>query len=246
MILDPLIDLYKFFQHGKVRNYLHNHVRHFMPSYILSMDDDLHPANQMLIDISLQAIRCAQHEIDLEDISQKFPFEAVGKFINVWPGEHYKLLAALVKELKPQLLVEIGTATGASSLVMKKYLPQNGKIITYDIIPWNEYPNSGFADGDFDQQLEQRVIDITIDASQAEIIRKADLIFVDAAKDGVMESVFIDLFDNISFDKNPIVIFDDIRFEIMTTIWREIKHPKLDISSFGHWSGTGLVDWNIR
>jgi predicted O-methyltransferase YrrM len=226
--------------------YLQRNVRHFMPSYILSLDDELFPANQRLVDLSLKAARSAL-EINLSEISQKFPFDVVGRYINVWPGEHYRLLAAIVKELKPQLVIEIGTATGASSLVMKKYLPLNGKIITYDIIPWNVYPDSGLSQQDFGEQLEQRVMDITFQdnaESQYNVLQRADLIFVDGAKDGVSENAFIKLFDRISFENNPIVFFDDIKFEIMIKIWRDIKHPKLDITSFGHWSGTGLVDWN--
>lgn len=41
----------------------------------------------------------------------------------------------------------------------------------------------------------------------------------------------------------PILVFDDIRAWNMLAIWREIRMPKLDLTSFGHWSGTGLVDW---
>ena len=26
-------------------------------------------------------------------------------------------------------------------------------------------------------------------------------------------------------------------------IWRAIARPKLDVTSFGHWTGTGLVEW---
>ena len=226
--------------------FLDRNVRHFMRSYILSLDDELFPANQRLMDLSLKVGRSALG-IDLTDISLKFPFESVGRYINVWPGEHYRLLAAIVKEIKPQLVIEIGTATGASSLVMKEYLPQNGKIITYDVIPWNEYPASGLNQQDFGEQLEQRIVDISVQSNadlQYDVLKKADLIFVDGAKDGVSESAFIKLFDRISFENNPIVLFDDIKFDIMIKIWREIKHPKLDITSFGHWSGTGLVDWS--
>ncbi len=28
----------------------------------------------------------------------------------------------------------------------------------------------------------------------------------------------------------------------MIDIWRSIKSPKLDATSFSHWSGTGIVD----
>ncbi len=38
-------------------------------------------------------------------------------------------------------------------------------------------------------------------------------------------------------------MFDDIRVWNMLEIWRGIRRPKLDLTSFGHWSGTGLVDY---
>jgi hypothetical protein len=38
-------------------------------------------------------------------------------------------------------------------------------------------------------------------------------------------------------------MFDDIRLWNMLRTWRTINRPKLDLTSFGHWSGTGLVDW---
>lgn len=38
-------------------------------------------------------------------------------------------------------------------------------------------------------------------------------------------------------------LFDDIRVWNMLAIWRGIRRPKLDLTSFGHWSGTGLVDY---
>jgi len=40
------------------------------------------------------------------------------------------------------------------------------------------------------------------------------------------------------------VLFDDIRLWNMLDIWRSIDFPKLDLTSFGHWSGTGVVQWN--
>ena len=39
-----------------------------------------------------------------------------------------------------------------------------------------------------------------------------------------------------------LLIMDDIKFINMIDLWRNIKSPKIDLSSFGHWSGTGVVD----
>ena len=44
------------------------------------------------------------------------------------------------------------------------------------------------------------------------------------------------------FRNTDILIIDDIQFLNMIDFWRAIASPKLDISSFGHWSGTGIVD----
>ena len=38
------------------------------------------------------------------------------------------------------------------------------------------------------------------------------------------------------------LIIDDILFVNMIDLWRKIKSPKLDATSLGHWSGTGIVD----
>jgi len=41
-----------------------------------------------------------------------------------------------------------------------------------------------------------------------------------------------------------LVVFDDIRQWNMLKIWRDITRPKIDLTSFGHWTGTGIIDWN--
>ena len=76
-----------------------------------------------------------------------------------------------------------------------------------------------------------------------EIFQAADFIFVDAAKDGVMEQRFLDNFRKLGLPKGPLVMFDDIREWKMLRIWNDIAEPKLDITSFGHWTGSGWVDW---
>ena len=78
------------------------------------------------------------------------------------------------------------------------------------------------------------------------MLESADFIFSGAAKDGVMEQRFIDNFKPLQFKNAPIVMFDDIRLWKMLKIWRALDRPKLDLTSFGHWSGTGLVDWLPR
>jgi predicted O-methyltransferase YrrM len=202
--------------------------------------------SKRLTELSMQAISEA-HSVDIASVANRFTGDTK-RFIMTWPGEHYKLLAALVKIINPKLVVEIGTLSGASCLAMKHFLSPEGKIVTYDIIPWIDFKETGLRKEDFDGRLEQRIVDISKKSNfkkEFATIKEADMIFIDAAKDGIMEGNICNYFDIFGLNKNPIVIFDDILFLNMVKTWESIKYPKFDITSFGHWSGTGLVDWGV-
>ena len=220
-------------------------VRHAEYSMLFSADDDAGQPNAYLIDLALQAAAQAA-QISLQEVSVRLALPPY--YPEVWPGEHYRLLAALVKILRPKLVIEIGTATGLSALALKQYLPGDGRIVTYDVIPWQHFPGSALRLQDFaDGRLQQRTDDLSrrevFEAQRAEL-RGAQLIFVDAAKDGAMEQRFLDHFALADFAQPPLIVFDDIRLWNMLAIWRGITKPKLDLTSFGHWSGTGLVQWS--
>jgi predicted O-methyltransferase YrrM len=195
-----------------------------------------------LLDVALQAVHSAR-SVDLGWLSDR----SSDRFPDVWPGEHYKLLTALVSVLQPKMVVEIGTATGMSALAMKTALPEDGKITTFDLLPWRDHPSSVLQVEDFaDGRLEQRMDDLSTPAgwrANAEVLRRTELIFVDAKHDGAQEREFLRGFDDVGLVNAPIVVFDDIHVWGMLAFWQEIDHPKLDLTSFGHWSGTGLVDY---
>jgi predicted O-methyltransferase YrrM len=220
-------------------------IRHALPSAILSADDDPGKPTKSMIDLALKAARCAL-DIDLSDLSQRLATPPL--WPDIWPGEHYKLLAGLVQLLQPRSILEIGTATGLSALALKKYLPPNGRVVTFDIIPWVNYPGHVLAPGDFaDGRMEQVVADLTNPAvalQHARLLKEADLLFVDAAKDGQMEAVLLNNLSSIGLKHGAWLVFDDIRMMNMIPIWRRVSLPKLDLTSFGHWSGTGLVSWS--
>ena len=216
-----------------------------LPSAILSADDDPGRANRPMIELSLRVARAAL-DIDLSDLSRRLP--APPWWPEIWPGEHYKLLAGFVQVLQPRNVIEIGTATGLSALALKKFLPPNGRVTTFDIVPWREYPGRVLTPADFaDGKLEQVVADLTkpeVARGHAKLLGDADLLFVDAAKDGRMEAVLLDHFAAIGLREGAWLVFDDIRLQEMIAIWRSVCLPKLDLTSFGHWSGTGLVQWS--
>ena len=120
-------------------------------------------------------------------------------------------------------------------------------MVTFDIIPWSQYPGVCLTASDFsDGRLEQKLDDLSDRAGfqkNQSLIEAADLIFLDAAKDGVQEQLFLDNFAGAHFTKAPVIVCDDIRVWNMLKIWRDVRRPKLDLTSFGHWSGTGLIHW---
>jgi predicted O-methyltransferase YrrM len=212
-------------------------------SLIFSADDEARPSPR-LISVALEAAAAAD-EIELGAVSERL--DSSPRWPGVWPGEHYRLLAGLVRTLAPDTVVEIGTATGLSALAMLDCLPAGARLATFDLVPWREYPGAVLRDDDFaDGRLVQHVEDLTrpeVAARHRELLEAAGLIFVDAAKDGAQERRFLELFERTAFRAEPIVVFDDIRQWKMLRIWREVGRPKLDLTSFGHWSGTGLVDF---
>ncbi len=210
-------------------------VAHGEYSMILSLHDDTPPTSQ-LIDLSLQAISESRY-IDLSFISKRM--KTPPYYPNIWPGEHYKLLAAFIKVLQPEQVIEIGTSTGLSMLALQIFL--KGKLTTFDIRPWASYPDTALTEED---KVEQIVADLSEEATffqHQKLLQKAELVFIDATHDGKLETKLLSLFTGLSFTKPCYIILDDIRVWTMLKAWRDISLPKLDLTSFGHWSGTGII-----
>ena len=214
-------------------------------SAIASAHDDYSKPSDRLLQVALEAAGQAR-SISMSAIVEKMTRPPY--YPNVWPGEHYKLLAGLVSVCQPRVVVEIGTAIGLSALAMREALPTGARLVTFDLIPWHKFPDTCLRDGDFtDGTLTQVIGDVSdpsVMRQHAEVFQAADIIFADGPKDGRFERVLLNQLAGIDLPKGPLLILDDIRLWNMLAIWREIRRPKLDITSFGHWSGTGLVDWS--
>lgn len=218
--------------------------RHAEYSVIASTDDDVQPSERLMA-LALQAIQRAA-TISMADLDRRVPSDAIDR-PSFWPGGHYRLLAAFVDVLKPRCVVEVGTAQGMSALALKHCLPSDGQVVTFDLIPWQEYEGACVTAADFaDRRLVQyteNLADAAVAHRHRALLSRAELIFLDAAKDGVTEPQLLANLREIPFVKPPLLLFDDIRVWNMLKVWREIPYPKLDLTSFGHWTGTGVVEW---
>ena len=148
---------------------------------------------------------------------------------------------------RPSLILDVGTFTGMSARIFLDFSTDfGGTVHTFDVIPWSSF-DSHLNQNDF---TSKRLFQHLVDLSVPEIFEKyralfaaADLIFCDAPKDGIFEYKLLRLISNASLPaKERLLVLDDIRFLNMFPLWRSIDSPKLDATSLGHWSGTGLVD----
>jgi predicted O-methyltransferase YrrM len=218
--------------------------RHVELSAIVSADDDPSKPSDRLLDIALQAAGRAR-SISMSGVVDRMAQPPY--YPNVWPGEHYKLLAGLVSVCQPRVVVEIGTSTGLSALAMREALPTGARLVTFDLLRWDKFPDTCLRDEDFANGTLTQVIGDVSDPSvmrqHVALFQSADIIFADGPKDGQFERVLLNQLAGIDLPKKPLLVLDDIRVWNMLAIWRGIRRPKLDITSFGHWSGTGFVDW---
>jgi hypothetical protein len=171
-----------------------------------------------------------------------------------WPGEHYTLLASLVRRLQPRRVVEIGTGTGLSALSILPRLAPAARMLTIDVVPYDQIgPCMGIDRGSFlspqdfeDGRLTQVIADISDSAAFARVapqLQEADLIFMDGPKDGFFEPSVLERMENTGLKRGALLFLDDVRLFNMIPVWRAIAHPKIDLTTIGHYAGSGLVHW---
>ena len=209
---------------------------------LLSSAIDLEPKPPgELVRIALAAAARAL-ETDLTELEPRAD-RCDAEHINLWPGEHYRLLAGLVETLEPKLIVEVGTFRGLGALALRKSAAHRAQVITYDLYSYKSFQWPVLRDEDFGDDFQQRLGDLsdtTYFSTQADIMSTTDLIFIDGPKDGRFERTFSELL--ISAGKpGAVLVFDDIRLMNMVKFWRELPLPKLDVTSFGHYTGTGIA-----
>ena len=213
-------------------------------SLLASTDDDVKPS-ESLLRLALQAIQRAM-SIRLDALDRRFP-ESIPYPPSLWPGQQYRLLAALAEIMQPRCVVEIGTGGGVSTLAFASHMPRDAELVTFDLIPWQQHPDCCLTQEDF---ANHRLVQFTDDLSNPAVmqrhhalISRAALILLDTAKDGATEPKVLANLRQVPFTKAPLLVMDDIRAWPMLKVWRDIPYPKLDLTSFGSWTGTGLVEW---
>lgn len=158
-------------------------------------------------------------------------------YINKPAGEeHYKLISFLASQMPAySYLIDIGTYYGLSSLALAR--DGNKNVITYDVFDYitddfnintiKKHPNITF-----------KIMDCLNDFT---VVLKSPFIVLDVdPHNGLQErEILSQLKDK---DYKGLVLLDDIHLnKDMESMWNDITEKKIDVTKYGHWSGTGLV-----
>jgi predicted O-methyltransferase YrrM len=148
-------------------------------------------------------------------------------------GQHYRLLAYISSILpNGSKIFEIGTRWGVSAVALSNN--KNVSVITCDIDDCIEdspsvkdIPNVTCVIGDGFNLIDEHI--------------NAEVIFMDVdPHDGVQETRMINKL--IECEYKGILFLDDIHLnKEMNDFWNSIQLDKVDLTQFGHYSGTGIV-----
>ena len=213
--------------------------RHVEWSAIASTDDERQQPTDYLVGLALAAAERARH-LHLDDLAERCSTPLEASWCNEWPGEHYRLLAALVEVANVNAAIEVGTYTGMGTLALAS---AGAQVQTYDLVSWDHFTKTVLRADDFNGKISQGIGNLAnakYFESQRDKLQSAELIFIDGPKDGVFEPAFVLKLLTI-LRGGQLLVLDDIRKLEMLQLWRDLPLGKLDLTSLGHWSGTGLA-----
>jgi hypothetical protein len=167
------------------------------------------------------------NEVDLEPYQQYLPDSLKSDFNKFGGIEHYRLLSLLSKG--KALVYDIGTYRGSSAVAMSSAK----KVVSYDILAQRT------------AKKPKNVIFKIGEALEDDNILKADVILLDTYHDGGYENKFYSFL--VKGEYKGVLIVDDIRLNAeMMRFWSGINERKEDLTSVGHYSGTGIVYFNSK
>lgn len=177
------------------------------------------------------------HNVSLDKMHQYTYWHKFHEYFTSPAGrEHYKVLAYLASQCSDgDTVYDIGTYVGMSAIA----LATNEKVdvITYDI--FNHFDNPTIKQHVHSiKNIEFRLGDCLGDLEE---LSKATLIVLDIEPhDGVEEMKIIEALKEAGF--RGICVCDDIYVnEGMKQFWGAVPLKKVDITQYGHWSGTGVI-----
>jgi predicted O-methyltransferase YrrM len=170
--------------------------------------------------------------IDLDNLSSLITDEsASGYFLGLSGDEHYRLLSQISNMLDSKILLDVGTFKGCSALALS--MNQSNELKSFDINPGHRRLSKVPDNVEF-------IIDDILRDQYKDLILSSPFILLDTDHTGPVEHEFYSHIKSLGW--RGVLLLDDIHLnDPMKEFWSSIQDEKEDITSIGHWSGTGLV-----
>lgn len=179
----------------------------------------------------------ALNSIDISSHKEPVNWTPAVEYFEKPAGDEFYRLIAYIAEHMPSgsLLLDIGTYFGLSACALASNKACNVKSYDiYDHITDNPDLLTIKNVSNIEYLLKDCMEDETALASAKLIVLDVD------PHDGVQETDIFAKLRSVGF--KGVVILDDIKLnDGMKTFWAEIPERKVDVTAYGHWSGTGIV-----
>jgi predicted O-methyltransferase YrrM len=157
--------------------------------------------------------------------------------------EPYRLLYYFASLFNDSILIDLGTSNGGSALALSHN--KTNQIFSFDIQERSE-TNYFQNNNTFEKVPRFKNVDFIISENfmkYLDLFLKSSFIYLDIAHDGIWENILLESLKNNNY--KGLVIMDDIHeFPEMNKIWNTISFKKFDLTKYGHWSGTGIIDFD--
>ena len=171
---------------------------------------------------------------DLTQLASLIEEEEFKQYFLGEPGrDHYYLLASFSFLQDNTTLLDIGTYKGCSALALS--LNPTNKVISFDIVGGLTRLKA------VPSNVEFRIADV-ISGEYDQLILASPLILLDTEHKGPYEHAFYQHLKAIKYKGK--LLLDDIHLNTeMESFWNTIEKPKQDITEHGHYTGTGIVEF---
>lgn len=186
--------------------------------------------------IKVELSRQILDDIDLERYKE-YDLDIGNEYFYLWPGrEHYRILAHFSNVFSGKTFLDVGTNHGCSALALA-YNKEND-VVSFDVV---DNKKESFSN---EENIKFEIGD-AIELAKKE---KPFLVFLDASKNDGFEQKFVEEVILPYVEKNDcILVLDDYNeYPIVQELVRNLekKYSVHDLTQYGHYSGTHLVDFN--
>lgn len=154
--------------------------------------------------------------------------------------QEYRLYSYLTTFFNNIFILDIGTLDGRSAVALSHNT--NNQVFSYDI--YNHINNNDHVI--YHKKNIKFNIKNVLDDLNEEFVKKIKIVMIDIDHYETIETQILNKLKQLKF--SGLVILDDITKhpepainECMNRLWNSIQDKKYDFTSYGHWSGTGVV-----